>query len=63
MKRCPQKLITEIANVRRQAHDVGGVPTLFAKTAENAARNGQCAVARRELARTKRIIRRYWRAG
>jgi hypothetical protein len=38
---------------------VGGVPTLFAKHAESAARNGDCVVARRELARTRRIIKRY----
>lgn len=59
---CPRKLHDAIAAIRRPAHDAGAVPAFFAKNAERAARDGDCAFARRELARTKRIIKRY-RAG
>jgi hypothetical protein len=62
MKRCSKKLHAEIANVRRAAYDTGGVPTLFAKNAENAARAGNCKFARESMERAKRIIKRY-RAG
>lgn len=58
-KPCSKKLHTEIAAVRRAAHDAGRVPAFFAKIAEEAARKGQCAFARNELARARRIIKRY----
>jgi hypothetical protein len=60
---CTKKLHAQIAAVRRQAHDAGRVPSFFAQNAERAARNGDCAFARQELARTKRIIARYKRGG
>lgn len=59
--KCPKKLHEDIAAVRRQAHDAGAVASHFAKIAERAARNGQCAFARQELARTRRLIARQGR--
>jgi len=55
---CARKLIKAIAAVRRPAHDAGRVASFYAKIAEDAARKGQCAFARRELARTKRLVLR-----